>query len=52
MGSQNTKNDEAPVHTVVVDAFYLDAYLVTNGLLQRCVDAGGCSQPGKKFRDL
>ena len=30
MGSSNGKTDEGPVHTVYIDAFYMDKYEVTN----------------------
>ena len=30
MGSSNGKTDEGPIHTVYVDAFYMDKYEVTN----------------------
>jgi formylglycine-generating enzyme required for sulfatase activity len=44
MGSE-TNDDEKPVHQVVLDAYYMDKYEVTNGLYQACVDAGVCNPP-------
>ncbi len=37
MGSNNGDNDEQPVHTVYVDAFYMDTHEVTNGAYQKFV---------------
>ncbi len=42
MGSQDGDPDEAPVHTVSLDAFYIDMYEVTNLQYQACMDVGGC----------
>ena len=39
MGSNAGNFDEKPVHTVYVDAFYMDAYEVTNGQYKKFVDA-------------
>ena len=40
MGSDDGwNNDEQPVHTVYVDAFYMDVYEVTNAQYKRFVDA-------------
>jgi formylglycine-generating enzyme required for sulfatase activity len=45
MGSNDGDNDEKPVHTVYLDAFWIDKYEVTNALYKKCVDAGKCSPP-------
>jgi len=39
MGSNTGGPDEKPVHTVYVDAFYMDAYAVTNADFKQFVDA-------------
>ncbi len=41
MGSE-AGGDEGPIHTVHLDAFYMDQYEVTNALYTACVDAGVC----------
>ena len=45
MGSSAYANDEKPIHTVTLSAFYMDQYEVTNAQYQKCVDAGGCNAP-------
>ena len=47
MGSENGNADEKPVHTVTLDAFYMDVYEVTNARYKACVDARGCIPPPK-----
>jgi len=37
---------EQPLHTVTLDAYFIDKYEVTNARYQACVDAGGCTAPG------
>jgi formylglycine-generating enzyme required for sulfatase activity len=44
MGSDEY-SDEQPVHTVYLDAFYIDKTEVTNAKYQQCVEAGNCRAP-------
>jgi formylglycine-generating enzyme required for sulfatase activity len=45
MGSDDGESNEKPVHTVYLDAFWIDKFEVTNALYKKCVDAGKCQQP-------
>jgi len=47
MGSDKGNSDERPVHTVYLDAFYIDKTEVTNAQYRKCVEAGGCDTPVK-----
>ena len=47
MGSNDVGNDAQPIHTVYLDAFWIDKYLVTNAFYKKCVDAGKCSAPSE-----
>ena len=54
MGSENGNNHERPVHTVHVDAFYMDVYAVTNAQYKAFVDANPQWQKGRierRFHD-
>ena len=46
MGSNDGLDDEKPVHTVYLDAFYMDKYEVTNALYGKFMDATGHKAPG------
>ena len=45
MGSENGSSDEKPVHTVDLDAFWIDQTEVTNAMYARCVESGACDPP-------
>jgi sulfatase modifying factor 1 len=45
MGSNDGDDDEKPVHTVYLDAFYMDVYEVTNALYKKFMDATGHKAP-------
>lgn len=45
MGSDIGLTDEQPVHTVQLDAFWLDRTEVTNNMYRKCVEAGKCEEP-------
>lgn len=49
MGSEDGKRDEKPVHTVYLDAFWIDRTEVTNGIYALCVQAGICNKPGGSY---
>jgi len=45
MGSTVGTVDEQPVHTVYLDAYWIDKTEVTNEMYRQCVRAGTCLQP-------
>lgn len=45
MGSDSGSNNEKPVHTVYLDAFWIDQTEVTNKMYSLCVSAGVCQPP-------
>jgi formylglycine-generating enzyme required for sulfatase activity/tRNA A-37 threonylcarbamoyl transferase component Bud32 len=50
MGSEEVEENRytsaRPVHEVILDAFYIDIYEVTNARYAECVEAGKCETPG------
>ena len=48
MGSEDRNSDEEPVHSVYLDAFWMDQTEVTNAMYNECVDASVCEQPDNK----
>ncbi|KAF0106587.1 MAG: hypothetical protein FD146_2495 [Anaerolineaceae bacterium] len=46
MGSNDGKPNEQPVHTVYLDAYWIDQTEVTNRMYALCVAAGQCDPPG------
>ena len=45
MGDDDGDDDEKPVHTVYLDAFYIDVYEVTNAQYKKFMDATGLPAP-------
>jgi len=45
MGSNDGSSDKKPVHTVYLDAFYIDKYEVTNAQYKKFMDATGHKAP-------
>ncbi len=45
MGYENGKADESPVHSVYLDAFWIDQTEITNRMYLMCVEDGICTQP-------
>ncbi|MGC8928459.1 MAG: protein kinase domain-containing protein [Myxococcota bacterium] len=45
MGSEKGKDDEKPVKRVLLSAYYIDKYEVTNLQYQKCVEAKVCGEP-------
>jgi formylglycine-generating enzyme required for sulfatase activity len=43
MGSNDGEADEAPVHAVSLDSFWMDTTEITNRMYSLCVEAGGCA---------
>jgi formylglycine-generating enzyme required for sulfatase activity len=46
MGSTELGVDEEPVHTVALDAFWIDQMEVTNAQYRQCMEARACEEPG------
>lgn len=52
MGSNGGGNDEKPLHTVYLDAFWIDQTEVTNKMYSLCVNAGVCMEPVNKMIEI
>lgn len=45
MGSEFGLSDEQPMHTVMIDSYWLDKTEVTNAMYRQCVKEGKCDRP-------
>ena len=45
MGSELGLADERPVHTVFLNAFWIDQTEITNAMYRKCVQAESCQEP-------
>ena len=43
--AESCNTSELPLHTVYLDAYYIDKYEVTNARYKACVDSGECTAP-------
>ena len=49
MGSNDGDSDEEPIHTVYLDAYWMDETEVTNAMFLKCVNVGNCDNPGGSY---
>ena len=52
MGSDAGLGDERPVHTVTLDAFWIDKTEVTNAMYALCVKAGNCPALAQRSSEM
>ena len=50
MGSTDGDDDEKPVRTVDLDAYWIDKYEVSNAQYKKCVETGSCTAPHSTSR--
>jgi formylglycine-generating enzyme required for sulfatase activity len=43
--AESCNSNEQPMHTIYLDAYFIDKYEVTNARYKACVDVGGCTAP-------
>lgn len=51
MSREDSRDDEKPIHTVDLDAFWIDQTEVTLHMFYLCVNAGVCEEPSSKESD-
>ena len=52
IGSDDGESNEQPVHTVSLDAYWIDQTEVTKDMYALCVEAGGCQDSGQNNPDV
>ena len=50
MGNDSGWQEESPIHTVNLDAFWIDRTEVTNAMYAKCVQEDSCAQPSNTTR--
>jgi eukaryotic-like serine/threonine-protein kinase len=49
MGNDNGDADEAPMHSISLDAYWIDQTEVTNAMYAKCTQTGVCQPPSQSF---